>query len=76
MGIYSEYSVNLMLEAAVKYQKAFNSMAEDVLHYQSYFTELVYGKPMEGPPTDKDWNNARVFGSFLGNFYELTLRLS
>ena len=65
MGIYSEYSVNLMLEAAVKYQKAFNIMAEDVLYYQSYFTELVYGKPMEGPPTDKDWNNARVFGSFL-----------
>ena len=54
-----------MLEDVVKYQKAFNSMAENDLHYQSYFTYLVYEKQMEGPPTDKDWDNARVFGSFL-----------
>ena len=63
-------STYLMLEAAVKYQKAFNAL-EDDLHYQNYFEESI-----DGAPTESDWENAKAFEGFLRSFYELTLQFS
>ncbi|XP_077211612.1 zinc finger BED domain-containing protein RICESLEEPER 1-like isoform X1 [Tasmannia lanceolata] len=61
-------STYLMLEIALKFQKAFERFGEeDVL----FMAELK-----DGCPNDDDWDNARVLTQFLKSFYEATLRLS
>ena len=81
-------STYVMLEAALKFQKAFWRMGEDDEgQYLSWFgedepvfeDEVVashYSKKREGPPSNEDWNNARTFVSFLKVFYENTLKMS
>ena len=64
-------STYLMLEAALKYQKVFEKM-EDDLYYRSHFDD----SKIEGPPVDSDWENAKTFVLFLKTFYDLTLKLS
>ncbi|XP_074369609.1 zinc finger BED domain-containing protein RICESLEEPER 2-like [Apium graveolens] len=65
----------LMLEAALKFNKAFTRLEGD-LNYTSYFEEKMKGKKIDGPPSEVDWDNASVFLKFLKTFYELTLKFS
>ena len=64
-------STYLMLEAALKFKKAFEKL-EDDLYYRSHFLDAR----IDGPPNDSDWMNASIFVRFLKTFYDLTLKVS
>ena len=68
-------STYLMLEAAVKFKKAFKNLEGDA-NYTSYFEEKTDGNKLDGPPMSTDWDQAMVFIRFLKTFYELTLKFS
>ena len=68
-------STYLMLEAALKFKKAFTRLEGD-LNFTSYFSEPLNGKEMDGPPSELDWDNATVFLKFLKTFYQLTKKFS
>lgn len=52
-------STYLMLEAALKYEKVFDRMACEDLHFQNYFEQKdSKGKKRVGPPVKADWRNA------------------
>ncbi|KZV38952.1 hypothetical protein F511_41435 [Dorcoceras hygrometricum] len=57
-------STYVMLEAAEKFEKAFDRLED---HDSQY---------VKGPPSKEDWDNARNLVKFLGVFYEVTLRIS
>ncbi|KAL6641719.1 hypothetical protein ACP70R_019900 [Stipagrostis hirtigluma subsp. patula] len=59
----------LMLESAVKFEKAFNRLAKENKSYSSHFGEA-------GLPTALDWEHAREFISVLEPFNKVTERLS
>ena len=65
-------STYLMLEAAVKFEKAFGRLMEDDASFKSYFD----GKKVVGPPSDEYWKRARFFVKFLRMFYDFTLKFS
>ncbi|XP_062012525.1 zinc finger BED domain-containing protein RICESLEEPER 2-like [Rosa rugosa] len=83
-------STYLMLEAALKFKKAFIVMAEDEdSNFANYFKEpdeeydedgnLVPSKNKRnrvGPLEVGDWEKAEVFVEFLRVFYDVTLRVS
>ncbi|XP_060676328.1 uncharacterized protein LOC132805410 [Ziziphus jujuba] len=69
-------STYLMLEAALKFQKAFERLEENDGHYLSYFREDDGRRKRLGPPNFVDWNNALVFVKFLKSFYDVTLKFS
>ncbi|KAM5552063.1 hypothetical protein ABKV19_026766 [Rosa sericea] len=83
-------STYLMLEAALKFKKAFTVMAEDEdSNFANYFKEpdeeydedgnLVPSRNNRnrvGPPEVGDWEKAEVFVEFLRVFYDVTLRVS
>ena len=64
-----------MLEAAEKYEKAFERLDEDDPRYGLYFIDDGNGSKV-GPPDQYDWDNARTFVRFLKVFYHVTLRIS
>ena len=64
-------STYMMLESALKYQKVFEKMDDD-LYYRSHFDDAK----IDGPPIDSDWENAKIFVRFLKTFYDLTMKLS
>ncbi|XP_062088415.1 zinc finger BED domain-containing protein RICESLEEPER 2-like [Humulus lupulus] len=64
-------STYLMLESAIKFNKAFENLEADA-NYTKYFDE----ERMDGPPTNLDWEKAVVFVDFLRRFYDLTNRFS
>ena len=65
----------LMLESALKFQKAFDRLSEqDTRNYCAYF-KLGEKNAKEGPPACVDWRNAEVYSDFLKPFYEVTLRV-
>ncbi|XP_022850866.1 zinc finger BED domain-containing protein RICESLEEPER 1-like [Olea europaea var. sylvestris] len=66
----------LMLNSALKFEKAFDRMAEEDGFYCKYFVERENGKEREGPPTTEDWEKGRKFVKFLKTFYETTLKFS
>ncbi|KAL5556687.1 hypothetical protein UlMin_038923 [Ulmus minor] len=69
-------STFLMLEAALKFKKAFEILDEDA-NYTKYFEkERVNGKKIDGPPIHHDWEKAQVFVKFLKTFYKVTTRIS
>ena len=69
-------STHLMLESVLKFQKAFESMNDD-LNFMSYFIEKEKdGISRCGPPRESDWDNAIAFVKFLRTFYEVTLKFS
>ncbi|XP_061358792.1 zinc finger BED domain-containing protein RICESLEEPER 4-like [Gastrolobium bilobum] len=63
-------STYLMLDSALKHQKAFELLE---LEDKKYVFELQRGK---GVPEIEDWNYARTILPFLKIFYEVTLRIS
>lgn len=83
-------STYLMLEAALKFKKAFARMEED----EDRLFLTYFGEPEEdydedgqviptkntqnrvGPPTKEDWEKAEVFVELLRVFYDVTLRVS
>ncbi|KAI5350738.1 hypothetical protein L3X38_003629 [Prunus dulcis] len=73
-------STYLLLEGALKYQKAFERMLEDDgdPHFVAYFTDddVEHRKKRVGPPTSNDWDCARVMIKFLKLYYEATLKFS
>ncbi|KAL5568751.1 hypothetical protein UlMin_025326 [Ulmus minor] len=69
-------STFLMLEAALKFKKAFEILDGDA-NYTNYFEEeRVNGKKLDGPPIHHDWEKAQVFVKFLRTFYKVTTRIS
>jgi hypothetical protein len=70
-------STYLMLEAAEKFERAFDRLIIDDEQYMDYFEEPDgNGKKPKGPPRSLDWENARLLCKFLRLFYEATLRFS
>ena len=66
-------STYLMLEAAEKFETAFDRMHEEDVEFNSYFMEVDgNGKHKHiGPPKGEDWVNVRMFCNFLRLFYEV-----
>ena len=60
-------STYLMLESALKFQKAFERMEEE--------TQFVHDLKLT-PPTTEDWNNTQVLTKFLKCFFDATKTLS
>ncbi|KAA0065439.1 zinc finger BED domain-containing protein RICESLEEPER 2-like [Cucumis melo var. makuwa] len=69
-------STYLMLEHALKFEKAFQILEEEELDYQDYFAEDEHGKKKIGPPSNYDWKNVEVFVMFLKVFYNVTNKIS
>ena len=66
-----------MLEAAEKFERAFDRMVIDDDQYMEYFEEHdENGKNPKRPPRSLDWENAQLFYKFLRLFCEATLRFS
>lgn len=63
-------STYMMLEAALRFKKAFDRMEDEDGHYLPWFCDR------EGPLLDVDWDIACVFVKFLKTFYDVTLRFS
>ncbi|CAH9123122.1 unnamed protein product [Cuscuta epithymum] len=68
-------STFLMLQAALKFRKAFDRLIDDDGHYLGYFIGEKQEQLREGPPFDDDWGKAEVFANFLRPFYEVTLKV-
>ncbi|KAL5557141.1 hypothetical protein UlMin_039377 [Ulmus minor] len=69
-------STFLMLEAALKFKKAFEILDGDA-NYTKYFEEeRVNGKRIDVPPIHHDWDKAQVFVKFLRTFYKVIIRIS
>ncbi|XP_054801465.1 zinc finger BED domain-containing protein RICESLEEPER 1-like [Prosopis cineraria] len=66
-------STYLMLESALKFQKAFERLEDED---EDYMGQFIGGTKREGPPEASDWNKARVFLKFLKVFYDITLMFS
>lgn len=67
--------LNLLLEDAEKFQKAFDRLEDEDTDYLVYFGAVDDDKNV-GPPNNQDWDNARVFVKFLKIFYNVTLAFS
>jgi hypothetical protein len=60
-------STYLMLESALKFQKAFKRLGEKCVEYA-----MLEG----GIPNNEDWDNAKCFVKFLKLFFEITTKVS
>lgn len=69
-------SIYMMLDVALKFEKAFTRFEEEDDKFLGYFMEKENGKRIIGPPTSVDWECAAVFVKFLSIFYEVTLKFS
>ncbi|KAF1865855.1 hypothetical protein Lal_00023529 [Lupinus albus] len=69
-------STYLMLEHSEKFEKAFDGFYDQESDFRKWFGEDDKGKRRSGPPTEKDWHQARIFIQFLEIFYRMTLRFS
>ena len=81
-------STYMMLEAAVKFQNAFEWLQEEDSQFDLYFNDddndeneveddngrgKGRGRKNIGPPNVLHWGNARIFVQFLKHFYKATL---
>jgi hypothetical protein len=66
------YSTYLMLNAAQKYEKAFQRYNDE----DPYYVLELEGEGGPGVPVKSDWDKVRKMSDFLEHFYELTLRVS
>ena len=78
-------STYLMLEAACKFESAFERMEEDDTNFKYHYLDYdIGGDEMTGIsggitstlPTKQDWDNCRVLVKFLKLFYNATKRFS
>ncbi|XP_060183345.1 zinc finger BED domain-containing protein DAYSLEEPER-like [Lycium barbarum] len=63
----------MMLDTAVKFEKAFSRMNDDDHKYLKYCLET---NNVGGHPSTDDWKNVKVFIKFLEIFYQVTLKFS
>ncbi|XP_070667949.1 zinc finger BED domain-containing protein RICESLEEPER 2-like [Malus domestica] len=68
-------STFLMLESALKFNMAFDTLKVDDGHYLPYFTRENHDNIRKGPLSTHDWSEAGIFASFLRHFYEVTLKV-
>ncbi|KAF7844380.1 zinc finger BED domain-containing protein RICESLEEPER 2-like [Senna tora] len=66
-------STYLMLDSALKFEKAFSRYESQYAHY--VLEHLEEGK-RRGIPAKEDWENARIFVKFLKVFYDVTNAVS
>ncbi|XP_024962436.1 zinc finger BED domain-containing protein RICESLEEPER 1-like [Cynara cardunculus var. scolymus] len=66
----------MMLNVALKFEKAFERYADENDKFLSYFEEKENDKKRIGPPSSSDWECASIFVKFLSSFYEVTLKFS
>ena len=69
-------STYMMLNVALKFEKAFSRYEEEDDRFVSFFLENENGMKRIGPPTSSDWECATIFVKFLATFYEVTLKFS
>ncbi|KAH9658754.1 BED-type domain-containing protein [Citrus sinensis] len=69
-------STYLMLMTALKFQAAFDRMAEADKPYEAYFLEKENKAKRVGPPGPEDWESAGRIVKFLKVFYDATLLFS
>lgn len=69
-------STYLMLMTALKFQSAFDRMAEVDKPYEAYFAEKENNVRKVGPPGPDDWESAERIVKFLKVFYDATLLFS
>ncbi|KAH9671101.1 hypothetical protein KPL70_017221 [Citrus sinensis] len=69
-------STYLMLMTALKFQAAFDRMAEVDKPYEAYFTEKENNVRRVGPPGLEDWESAERIVKFLKVFYDAILLFS
>ena len=69
-------STFMMLDVALKFEKAFARYEEEDDKFVSYFMENENGQKRVGPPNSSDWKSASIFIKFLSTFYEVTLKFS
>ncbi|KAH9698512.1 putative AC transposase [Citrus sinensis] len=69
-------STYLMLMTALKFQAAFDRMAELDKPYEAYFAEKENNVRRVGPPRQEDWESAERIVKFLKVFYDATLLFS
>ncbi|KAH9672603.1 BED-type domain-containing protein [Citrus sinensis] len=69
-------STYLMLMIALKFQAAFDRMAEVDKHYEAFFAEKENNVRRVGPPEPDDWESAERIVKFLKVFYDATLLFS
>ncbi|KAH9752797.1 zinc finger BED domain-containing protein RICESLEEPER 1 [Citrus sinensis] len=69
-------STYLMLMTALKFQAAFDRMAEVDKLYEAYFLEKENNVKRVGPPGLEDWESAGRIVKFLKVFYDATLLFS
>ncbi|KAH9724628.1 putative AC transposase [Citrus sinensis] len=69
-------STYLMLMTVLKFQAAFDRMAEVDKPYEAYFTEKENNVRRVGPPGPDDWESAERIVKFLKVFYDATLLFS
>ena len=65
-------STYLMLNAAQKYEKAFQRYSDE----DPYYMLELEGEGGHGVPVKTDWDKVRKMSDFLEHFYKLTLRVS
>ncbi|KAL0551937.1 hypothetical protein IC582_011030 [Cucumis melo] len=66
----------LMLEHALKFEKAFQILEEEELDYQDCFAKDEHGKKRIWPPSNSNWKNVEVFVMFFKVFYNVTNLIS
>ncbi|KAF1881864.1 hypothetical protein Lal_00038505 [Lupinus albus] len=69
-------STYLMLEHSEKFEKTFDRLYDQESDFRKWFGEDDKRKRKGGPPTEKDWHQARIFIQFLEIFYRMTLCFS
>ncbi|KAH9780470.1 BED-type domain-containing protein [Citrus sinensis] len=69
-------STYLMLMTALKFQAAFDRMAEVDKPYEAFFAEKENNVRRVGPPGPDDWESAERIVKFLKVFYDATLLFS
>ncbi|KAL0541492.1 hypothetical protein IC582_021537 [Cucumis melo] len=71
-------STYLMLEHAIKFEKAFKILEEEKedSDFVEYFEEDDWGNKSLGPQSVSDWLTVSVFIKFLKGFYETTTKIS
>ncbi|KAH9711305.1 BED-type domain-containing protein [Citrus sinensis] len=69
-------STYLMLMTALKFQAAFDRMAEVDKPYEAYFLEKENNVKRVGPPRPEDWESAGRIVKFFKVFYDATLLFS
>ncbi|KAL2480617.1 Zinc finger BED domain-containing protein DAYSLEEPER [Abeliophyllum distichum] len=69
-------STYLMLDVALKFQRAFERLEDEDSHYLGYVRKDDSGKKKGGPPSNFDWENANIFVKFLIGFFDITLKFS